>query len=419
MKKQVEGKKREASYAGTYDTGEEIELKAHYSFFGSTFDLEEIAGVLEAMRGDTLTMGSQVTLFQNEFAKYCGCKYAFATSSCTAALHISTQLFNLKPGDEVITTPITFIATNLPILKAGAVPVFADVDNRTLNIDPNKVEYLVTKRTKAIYVTHMCGQMVDMDPILQIADKYNLLVLEDAAHAAGAQYKGKMAGTIGNVGNFSFHSVKNMTTAEGGMITTDNDEYAKKIPILRCISIKDYEDQEDYWLPYHYDIVSIDSHLGNNYRMDEIRAAIGRAQLRKLDENNKKRREFAHYMSAKLKDVEGVTVPYEDPNGYHIYHIYNLLVDTKALGINRDDFIRILYRKEGIHVVFHYKPSYLFSIYEERGYEPGLCPIAEDAFFNKLVHVPIHPRLTIAEMDAIVGGIKNAIIRAQHGEKGY
>ena len=189
-------------------------------------------------------MGPQVQTFQKKFAEFCGTKHAFAVTNCTTAMHVCSQVIGLRPGDEVIVTPNTFIATSLVILKEGATPVYADIDPRTFNIDPKEVEKKVTNRTKAIYVVHYGGQMVDMDPIMEIARKYKLVVLEDCAHTPGAEYKGRKAGSIGDFGCFSFHSLKNMTTlGEGGMITCNNDLYAEGVEKLRCMNLEDWEDQ--------------------------------------------------------------------------------------------------------------------------------------------------------------------------------
>ena len=185
---------------------------------------------MAVLKQESQTMGPQVAMFQKEFAKIFEVKHAFATSNCTTAMHVATQAFGIKAGDEVIVTPITFIATSLVILKEGAKPVYADIDPKTFNIDPKQIESKITPKTKAIYVVHYGGQMCDMDPIMAIAKKHNLFVLEDCAHAHGAKYKGRQAGSIGDIGCFSFHSLKNMMTlGEGGMITTNNDTFADKI----------------------------------------------------------------------------------------------------------------------------------------------------------------------------------------------
>ena len=263
MSKVNVGKESEGGITSSYKVDDGVVLKVPYSFFGSIYDEEEDKAVLAAMKQDSLTMGPQVQTFQKVFAEYVGTKYAFATSNCTTAMHVCAQVIGLRPGDEVIVTPNTFIATSLVVLKEGATPVYADIDERTFNIDPEEVEKKVTNRTKAIFVVHYGGQMVDMDPIMEIANKYHLVVLEDCAHAPGAEYKGRKAGSIGDFGCFSFHSLKNITTlGEGGMITCNNDRYAEGIENLRCMNNKHWENQTDYWIPSHFDTVTFDGKWG-------------------------------------------------------------------------------------------------------------------------------------------------------------
>jgi len=400
---------KDAGYSGSYQTEEGVDLKVPYSFFGSTFGVEEIEAIAQVMQQETMTMGPMVDLFQKEFAEYTGVKHAFAVTNCTTALYLATRVLGIGPGDEVITTPITYIATSMSPLRQGARIVFADVDPRTMNLDPQSVAEKITPKTKAIYVVHYAGQMVDMDPIMELAKRHGLAVVEDAAHAPGAEYKGRKAGSIGHIGCFSFHSLKNMTClGEGGMIVTNNDEYAEKIPLLRCLNMQAYRDQKDYWLPYHYDILDMGDLLGHKFVMNEVQAAVGRVQLRKLDSLNAIRRENASWLSRELGEVRGIRIPYEDPNCVHVYHLYTLLLDDPVLDANRDEFLRVLYREEGVQAILHYLPTYLFSLYRNRGYEPGLCPVAERTF-HRLFNVPIHPRLTPGDRAAMVGGIKNAV----------
>ncbi len=398
-------------YTGSYSTKDGVEKKIAYEFQGSLYNHDEFYMMAQAFQGDSLTMGPQVTEFENEFAAYCGSKYAFAVSSGTTALAVATDAIGFKPGDEVITTPVTFIATTLPLLRAGAVPVFSEVDPDTMNLDPKYIEEKITGKTKAIYVIYYGGQIADMDSIMQIARRHNLVVVADAAHCPGAEYKGRKAGSIADIATFSFHSLKNMTTCgEGGMVTTGNKEYAKKIPLLRCMGVKSYEEQKDYWLPYHYDVVTIDGIIGNNYRMNEVSAAFGRAQLKKLDSVlNRRRIEIGRYLNKGLKDVEGISIPYENPDCKHIYYLYTLKYYPEVVGADKDAFIKKIYYKYGIQPIMHYKPNYLFSIYKERGYKEGLCPITEKVFFNNIVNLPIHPRLTEEQMDYIIESVRMAV----------
>jgi perosamine synthetase len=421
------GSDTEGGITSGYQMNDGVKLKVPYSFFGSIYDEDEERMVLAAMKQESQTMGPQVALFQTEFAKVFDVKHAFATSNCTTAMHAATQVFGIKAGDEVIVTPITFIATSLAILKEGAKPVFADIDPRTFNIDPKQIEDKITPRTKAIYVVHYAGQMCDMDPIMTIAKKYNLYVLEDCAHAHGAKYKGRQAGTIGDIGCFSFHSLKNMTTlGEGGMIVTNNDKFVDKIQRMRVISITHWDPDQskwefggyklekksmkDYWIPSHFDVIDDEGKWGNNYRMNETQAAVGRAQLRKLDMLVGKRRENGHYLNEGLKGIKGITPVYEDPDCYHAFHLYTLCIEEDLLGASRDDFMRVMYQEEGIQGIQHYQPTYHFTgLKKMYNYPDKLCPNAEKFFYARHTDLPMHPRLTRNDLDMIIEGIKNTV----------
>jgi len=397
---------------GGYALDDGVEVKVPYSFMGSIYDEEEEQAVLHVMQQDSLTAGPQVASFQREFADWFGVKHAFATTSCTTAMHVATQALGIKEGDEVIITPNTFIATTLAVLKEGGIPVYADIDPRTYNIDPAEVAKKVTDKTKAIYVVHYGGQMCDMDPIMEIAEEHGLAVLEDCAHAHGSEYKGRKAGAIGDVGCFSFHSLKNMTMGEGGMITTNRDDLVDRIELLRNMNVKAWENQKYYWLPSHFDVVDVDGKWGVNYRMNEFQAAIGRAQLRKLPQLVAKRRENGRYLSDGIRDIKGLTVPYEDPNCFHSYHLYTLCIEEEELGASRDEFMRVMYYEEGVQGIQHYQPNYDFTgvkkYLEERGYGGQFCPVADKFFYRRETNLPMHPRLTKEQLDTMITGIRNA-----------
>jgi perosamine synthetase len=386
--------------------------------------MEEKA-LMAVLKQESQTMGPQVALFQKEFAQEFGVKHAFATSNCTTGMHAATQAFGIKAGDEVIVTPVTFIATSLVVLKEGAKPVYADIDPKTFNIDPKDIENKINKKTKAIYVVHYGGQMCDMDPIMEIAHKHKLLVLEDCAHAHGAKYKGRQAGSIGDAGVFSFHSLKNMVTlGEGGMITTSNDSLTDKIQRMRVMSITHWapgqtvwefgshklekKSEKDYWIPSHFDVIDDDGKWGNNYRMNEAQAAIGRAQLMKLDMLIEKRRFNGHYLNEGLQGIKGVTPTYEDPNCLHAFHLYTLCVEPEILGASRDEFLRVLYQEEGIQGILHYQPTYHFTgLKKKYNYPDKLCRNAEAFFYARELNLPMNPRLTRQDLDMIIEGVIN------------
>jgi perosamine synthetase len=408
-KEKFTGSDTEGGITSSYAMDDGVVLKVPYSFFGSIYDEDEKNAAWEAMQQDTLTMGPQVAAFQTEFAKMCGVKHAFAVTNCTTAMHVATQLFGIRPGDEVIVTPNTFIATSLVVLKEGGRPVYADIDPRTFNIDPKEIESKITSKTKAIYVVHYGGQVCDMDPIMGIARKHGLYVMEDCAHTPGADYKGRKAGSIGDVGCFSFHSLKNMTTCgEGGMITTNRDEFVDPIEKLRCMNLQSWENQKDYWIPSHFDVVDVNGYWGNNYRMNEIQAAVGRAQLKKLSMLSERRRALGRRITAGIEGIKGITPVYEDPNCYHVYHLYTLCIEEEELGASRDDFLRVLYKEEGVQGILHYQPTYHFTGFKKLGYGDGLCPKAEKFFYRREMNLPMHPRLTDKEIEDTIKGIRSA-----------
>lgn len=433
-KPQFTGSDTEGGITSSYAIDDGVKLKVPYSFMGSVYGPEEEQAALEAMRQDTLTMGPQVKRFQEVFAAHHQVRHAFAVSNCTTGMHLCTQLMDIRAGDEVIVTPNTFIATSLVVLKEKAIPVYADIDPRTYNISPEAIARKITPRTRAIYVVHYGGLMCDMDPIMALARKHNLYVLEDCAHAPDAEYKGRKAGSIGDVGVFSFHSLKNITTCgEGGMITTNRDEWAAPIEALRCMNLDHYRPGQtrweysggivmekrtplDYWIPSHFDVKDVNGHWGNNYRMNEIQAAVGRVQVGRLPALTARRRAIGQAITAGLQGIRGVT-PVFEPEGYrHVYHLYTLCVEPDELGASRDDFLRILYKEEGIQAILHYQPTYHFSGVKNLA-APGNCPRAEAFFYHREMNLPMHPRLTDGDVAAIVEGVRNAARKAREGHR--
>lgn len=411
-----------ASYAA--DDG--VKLKVPYSFFGSIYGKEEKAMLAQVMEQDSFTSGPMVARFQQEFAARHQVKLAMAASNCTTAMHIMAQLWGLKKGDEVIVTPNTFLATSLAIVKEGATPVYADIDPRTYNIDPAQIARKVTKKTKAIFVVHYGGQMCDMDPIMAIAQKHGLKVLEDCAHTPGAAYKGRPAGSIGDCGCFSFHSLKNMTTCgEGGMITTNHADYEHDIQSLRCMNIDHWDPKRtefkfgefefhkqkgDYWVPSHFDAHTVRGKWGVNYRMNEFQAAAGIAQLAKLDKHNAMRRRIGRAINEGIKGIPGVTPVYEHPDCEHIYHLYTLCIEPEVLGASRDEFMRALYVEGGVQGILHYQPTYHLSAFAQYGLNTARnhCPVAEKFFYARQLNLPINPRITDQQIEWTIEGIRKA-----------
>lgn len=348
---------------------------------------EEIENVVEVLKSGMIAQGPKVMEFEEKFANWIGAKYGIATNSGTSALHVALLACGIGEGDEVITTPFTFIASGNAIVYTGATPVFADIDLDTYTIDPDKIEDLITDKTKAILPVQLYGQAADMDKIREIAEKHDLKIIEDAAQAHGAEYNGEKVGTLGDMACFSFYPTKNMTTSEGGMITTNDEELAKKAQMFRAHGASER---------YHHD------EIGYNFRMTDIAAAIGLAQLKVIDEFNDKRISNADYLNEQLKDIEGIVTPKSPDNYKHVYHQYTIRVEKG----NRDDWVEFLTNK-GIGTGIHYPiPLYNQPIYKKLGIE-GDCPLAEKAADN-VISLPVHPSLTKEDLDLVVDAVKEA-----------
>jgi len=365
-------------------------------------DEEEIDSVVETIKSGWLTLGPKTKQFEDEFARYIGCKNAIAVNSCTAALHLSLVALDIGPDDEVITSPLTFCSTINVIVHTGAKPVLVDIDKETYNIDPNLIEEKITSKTKAIIPVHYAGQPCEMDGIMKLAKKHGLAVIEDAAHAVGSEYKEKKIGTIGNTTCFSFYATKNLTTGEGGMITTDNDELADKLRILRLHGMN-----KDAWKRYtqqgswYYEVQC----AGWKYNMTDIQAAIGLVQLKKLDRMNEKRRQLAHYYNKQLVGVDGLTTPKEAPNIKHVYHLYPLLVEPSEYGMDRNALTKYL-AANNIGTSVHFIPTYLYSFYRKNfGFKKSDFPNTEQVY-EREVSLPLYPTLAYTEIDYITRKIK-------------
>jgi len=341
---------------------------------------EEKQAVLEVLDSGMLAQGPRVKAFEEAFAEMCGVRHAIATSSGTTALHTALLAHGLGPGDEVITTPFTFIASANSIRYVGAEPVFVDIDPVTFNIDPAQIEAAVTARTKAIMPVHLFGLVCDMDPIMEIAEAHNLLVIEDACQAHGAEYHGRKAGSFGT-GCFSLYPTKNMTSAEGGMITTADDEIAAQCRIIR---------QHGMRRRYYHD------EMGYNFRLTDVHAAIGLAQLQKLPRHNGARIANARYLSEHLAHVTTPTVP----DGYrHVFHQYTIRIDKGR----RDAMIEGLNEREIGTAVYYPLPVHKQRIYLEQ-YDGRSFPESERAA-EEVLSLPVHPGLSKTDLETIVAAV--------------
>ena len=359
------------------------------------FSRKELRYISEVLRSHQIAEGKFTKKLEESFADFIGTKYCVAVSSGTAALHLSLLSLGIQKGDEVITTPYTFIATSNACLYVGAKPVFVDIDPKTFNIDPEKIEEKITEKTKAIIPVHIWGHPCEMEKILRIAKDNKLFVVEDASHAHGAEYNGKKVGAIGNVNCFSLYATKIITSAEGGLATTDDEAVASKIRMLkRFAEIGKYAHKE----------------IGYNYRMSDVHAAIGLAQLEKIDEFIKKREENATYLTKLLTEFdEYIELPTIKDNVKHAFYYYAILLKRNLLEkVSRDMFDKIL-RAENITPTSYYpKPLHLQEAYKFLGYKNSDFPVAEDVC-NRSITLPIHPALNRKDMVDIYTAIKKII----------
>jgi dTDP-4-amino-4,6-dideoxygalactose transaminase len=367
---------------------------------GSVYGEEEAAALMEVLKANAPSCGPRVKQFEDAFAAYCGAKFGLAVTNATSGLELAMIAAGVGPGDEVITTPISWISTANAAAARGAKVVFADVDARTLNLDPACVAKKITSRTKAILPVHLYGQCCDMDALMELARPRGITVVEDCAHAPGAEYKGRRAGALGHIGVFSFHQQKNMTTlGEGGMTTTGDRALYERMLSYRSLCCRTYDpkgkylpiDEQKFPMGKRYWFLDFDG-VGYNFRMTEAQAAVGLVQLKKLDGFNTRRIEIAARYTELLGGIPGLTLPYVSPGVKHVFHVYCVMVE-KSFPLNKEDFMWELYTKHRIKVWSHYMPIHLTSIYRSMGSAEGDCPVAE-ALYHKYVSLPIHPRMS-------------------------
>ncbi len=363
-------------------------------------DDDDIQAVVETLQSDYLTTGPKIAELEQVVAEYVGANYAVAVSNGTAALHIACLAAGIKEGDEVITTPITFVASANCVLYCGATPIFADINPTTYNIDPVDIRKKITSRTKAIIAVHFTGQPCEMDEIRQIASEYNLIVIEDAAHALGADYKGARIGSISDMTTFSFHPVKHITTGEGGIITTNSKELYDRLILYRSHGItRDSTLMISNDGPWYYQQLE----LGYNYRITDIQCALGISQMRKLDSFISRRREIADRYNKEFENVDGIIIPGQLDGCNNSWHLYVIQVTNK----NRKDVVEVLLSKN-IGVNVHYIPVYTQPYYREHGYKDVKCPNAEKAY-SRFISLPMYAKLTNEEQDYVIEQIKKLI----------
>lgn len=369
-------------------------------------DEDDISSVVDVLRSNYLTTGPKVAEFEKEFARYTEVKFAVAIANGTAALHAACYAAGITQGDEVITTPITFAASANSVLYCGGTPVFADIDPMTYNIDPKEIRMKITSRTKAIIPVHFTGQPCDMDEINKIAKEYNLIVIEDGAHALGADYKGKLVGGISDMTTFSFHPVKHITTGEGGMITTNDEKLYRKLLLFRSHGIT----REKALLqcdqgPWYYEQLD----LGYNYRMTDIQAALGISQLQKSAKFLERRREIAARYTEAFATENSLITPFQDNGCHSSWHLYVIQLKLDHLSGDRKVFFEALV-KENIGVNVHYIPVYQHPYYQENGYRNTTCKHSEE-YYRRTISLPIFPKMTNHDVAEVVKSVKEILER--------
>jgi perosamine synthetase len=364
----------------------------------------DVEAVLNSLQSGFITQGPAIEKFEKAVADYAGVKYAVAFASGTAALHGACFAAGIGAGDEVITTPITFVASSNCVLYQGGTPVFADIDPNTYNLCPIDTERKITDRTKAIVAVDFSGQPVEMERFRELADRYDLVIIQDAAHSLGADYDGHKVGTLADMTMFSFHPVKHVTTAEGGMIVTDNKEFYEKLVLFRSHGItKDPEQLHENEGPWYYEMQV----LGYHYRMTDLQAALGTSQIGRLDDFVARRREIAAQYTEAFRDIPGIKVPYQHEKANSSWHLYILRFDQEIFPIGRKELFHA-FRAENIGVHVHYIPVYNQPYYQQLGYARGQCVEAEK-YYEEALTLPLYPKMTNQDVQDVIDATKKIV----------
>lgn len=367
-------------------------------------DEEDIQAMVAVLRSDWLTTGPKIREFEEAFAARVGAQHAVAVCNGTAALHAAVHVLGIGPGDEVIVPAMTFAATANCVVYQGGTPVFADVDNGTLLIDPAQVEKKVTPRTKAIIAVDYAGQPCDYDRLRAIADHHGIKLVDDACHALGGTYKGRPAGVLADLNTFSLHPVKHITTGEGGIITTNDATLAQRMKVFRNHGITSDHRQREAAGGWFYEMVD----LGYNYRLTDFQCALGLSQLRKLQMWIERRQNIARRYDAAFADLQAVRPLTAGPNVSHAYHLYVIMLDLDKLRVKRDTVFAAL-RAEGIGINVHYIPVHLHPFYQKRfGTQSGFCPVAEAAY-ERIVSLPIFPGMTDGDAEDVIAAVRKVV----------
>ena len=365
----------------------------------------EIDEVVDTLRSGWIAKGPRTLKFEKEFAEYLGAKHAIAVNSCTAALHISLLTQNIGPGDEVITTPMTFASTASTILHCGAKPVFADIDYRTGCIDPEEIAKKITPHTKAIVPVHYSGQVCDLDRIYELADEHNLYVSEDAAHALWSRYKGRLIGNkLRSAASYSFYATKNLATGDGGMLVTDRDDIAERARILVGQGMS-----HNAWNRYakggswKYDIVE----PGYKYNMFDIQAALGLVQLSRMEEMQARRLAIAARYQEEFGKIDAVEPPFVPEFTTHCWHLYVLRIVPELLTIDRDQFIVEL-NERNVGTSVHFIPTHTMTAFRKLGWKEGDFPMAEK-HFERIISLPLYPSMTDEQVQYVIDAVRDIV----------
>jgi len=380
-------------------------LESDIPFFLPKITKEDKKAVQDALNSSLLTDGPKLRQFESAFAKFTGAKYAIGVSNATSALQLSIKSLGIGKGDEVIVPDMTFVATANAVVNSGAIPVFADVEKETMNISTDSIKKKISKKTKAIIPVHFAGKTCNIISILKIAKKNDLSVIEDCAHAIGAQYDKKHVGNFGNTGCFSFYPTKNITTIEGGMIITNSKKIAEYVMSARNHGIsKTLVQRYSNGKPWDYDMIE----SGFNYRLDEIRSAIGLSQLKRIKKINLERKKKFEYYNYKLKDVTGIITPHSSKNNDHAYHLYIMrIIDGNK--ISRDELFTQLLKYE-IKTTVHYKPLHKFTAFKEFKKNNADMKNSND-LYKEIISLPFYPNMPKKHQDFII----NCIIKIMNG----
>lgn len=380
-------------------------IRNTYLTYGKqSIDDEDVNAVIDVLKSDFLTTGPKVREFEECIAKYVGTKYAVAFSNGTAALHAACHAAGISEGDEVLVSPMTFAASANCVLYCGGRPVFVDIDPNTYNIDVNKIEEKITENTKAIIPIDFTGQSVEMDKIIEIAEKNNLIVIEDGAHALGSEYKGKKVGNIAHMTEFSFHPVKPITTGEGGVIVTNSEELYDKLTLFRTHGItRDEKYLNGFEGAWYYEQID----LGYNYRITDIQCALGLSQMKKLDNFILKRRDIVIRYNEAFKGMTEIITPFEAEYSNSGWHIYVIKLKLEKLNCSRKEVFEAL-RAENVGVNVHYIPVYYHPYYKKLGYKKGICPEAEK-LYEGIITLPLFPGMNDKDVQDVIKAVKKVV----------